>query len=155
MSGGAQHAIIYSNRKPMAFEGEKERGLPMRSIKVDVSRPHNKFGDAYRLNSAKTYTVEYDVKVLFIRKISSESERRIRKDYNRVHPPLEIKGSPDTPDNTNGHAQTYEITPAFYGSPYAAPCASQSTAPCTNWGSLPATSQDHDKDAVVEAEASP
>jgi hypothetical protein len=58
------HAIIYSGKKPVAFRGEKERGLQMRSIKVSPDNPRHKLDDASRLNYAKTYTVEYNVKVV-------------------------------------------------------------------------------------------
>jgi hypothetical protein len=58
------HAIIYSGKKPVAFRGEKEKGLQMRSIKVSPDNPRHKLDDASRLNYAKTYTVEYNVKVV-------------------------------------------------------------------------------------------
>jgi hypothetical protein len=58
------HAIIYSGKKPVAFRGEKEKGLQMRSIKVTPDNPRHKLDDASRLNYAKTYTVEYNVKVV-------------------------------------------------------------------------------------------
>ena len=100
------HAIIYSGRKPVAFRGEKEKGLVMKSIKITPDNPRHIVDDASRLNYAKTYTVEYNVKVWFIGKISSGSEWQIRTDYNRIHPPLEIKGvrPSDTPDDTYEHA---------------------------------------------------
>ena len=58
------HAIIYSGKKPIAFRGEKEKGLTMRSIKVTPDNPRHKLDDASRLNYAKNYTVEYNVKVV-------------------------------------------------------------------------------------------
>ncbi|KAH8752618.1 hypothetical protein BGZ57DRAFT_912532 [Hyaloscypha finlandica] len=96
------HAIIYSGRKPVAFRGEKEKGLVMKSIKITPDNPRHIVDDASRLNYAKTYTVEYNVKVWFIGKVSSDSEWQVRTDYNRVHPPLEIKGvrPADTLDDT-------------------------------------------------------
>jgi hypothetical protein len=77
----------------------------MRPIKVAPDNPRHRLDDASRLNYAKTYTVEHNVKVWFIGKISSDSEWQIRTDYNRVHPPLEIKGvrPPDIPDDTYEH----------------------------------------------------
>jgi hypothetical protein len=100
------HAIIYSGKKPVAFKGEKEKGLAMRSIKITPDNPRHRLDDASRLNYAKTYTVEYNVKVWFIGKVSSDSEWQIRTDYNRIHPPLEIKGvrPSDTPGDTYEHA---------------------------------------------------
>jgi len=62
----AHHAIIYSGERPIAFRGEKEKGLQMRSIKVSLDSPRHKLDDASRLNYAKTYTVEYNVKVVSV-----------------------------------------------------------------------------------------
>ena len=71
----------------------------------------------------------------FIGKVSSDSEWQIRTDYNRVHPPLEIRGvrPPDTPDDTYEYAQggsgsAYTSTSTYtssYGTP-AYPAASSS-----------------------------
>jgi hypothetical protein len=58
------HAIIYSGKKPIALKGEKDKGLRMRSIKVTPDNPRHKLDDASRLNYAKCYTVEYNVKVV-------------------------------------------------------------------------------------------
>ena len=96
------HAIIYSGKRPIAFRGEKEKGLTMRPINVAPDNPRHKLDDASRLNYAKTYTVEYNVKVWFIGKVSSDSEWQLSTDYNRIHPPLENEGvpAPNTSDNT-------------------------------------------------------
>jgi hypothetical protein len=64
------HAIIYSGKKPVAFRGEKEKGLQKRSIKVTPDNPRHKLDDASRLNYAKTYTVEYNVKVVSLQRWS-------------------------------------------------------------------------------------
>ncbi|KAN0095172.1 hypothetical protein V8E51_015883 [Hyaloscypha variabilis] len=127
------HAIIYSGKKPVAFRGEKEKGLQMRSIKVTPDNPRHKLDDASRLNYAKTYTVEYNVKVWFIGRVSSDSEWQIRTDYNRVHPPLEVKGVQpphDTPEDTyeyagggtgtSGYGPSYQGYAASYAGSYAA-----------------------------------
>jgi hypothetical protein len=58
------HAIIYSGKKPIAIRGEKEKGLTMKSIRVTPDNPRHKLDDASRLNYAKNYTVEYNVKVV-------------------------------------------------------------------------------------------
>jgi hypothetical protein len=113
------HAIIYSGKKPVAFRGEKEKGLQMRSIKVTPDNPRHKLDDASRLNYAKTYTVEYNVKVWFIGKVSSDSEWQIKTDYNRVHPPLETRGiySSHTSDRgDSGPSYDGYRSPNFYGS---------------------------------------
>jgi hypothetical protein len=78
----------------------------MRWIKITPDNPRHRLYGASRLNYAKTYTVEHNVKVWFIGKIARDSERQIRTDYNRIHPPLEIKGvrPSDTPSDTYQHA---------------------------------------------------
>jgi hypothetical protein len=58
----------------------------------------------------------------FIGKVSSDSEWQIRTDYNRVHPPLEIKGvrPADTADDTTEHTGggTYGTGYPGYTAPY-------------------------------------
>jgi hypothetical protein len=66
--------------------------LHRRSIRATIDSARHKLDDASRLNYAKQYTIEYNVKVWFIGKISSDSEWQLRTDYNKVQPPLEIKG---------------------------------------------------------------
>jgi hypothetical protein len=56
------HAIIYTE-KPVASRGEKDKGLTKKPIKVITSSPRHKLDNFSRLNYAKTYTVEYNVKV--------------------------------------------------------------------------------------------
>jgi hypothetical protein len=136
------HTSIYSGKKPVVFRGEREKGLTMRSIKVTPDNPRHRLDDASRLNYAKTYTVEYNVKVWFIGKISSDSEWQIRTDYNRVHPPLEIKGvrPPDTPDDTYEHAAS--ATDYTTGGGYSASAgyySGGSSGGTYNGGSYPTT----------------
>jgi len=47
-----------------------------------------------RLNYAKVYTVEYNVKVWFIGEIHPRSEPQLAMDFNRVHPPLPVRSPP-------------------------------------------------------------
>jgi hypothetical protein len=86
------HAIIYSGKRPIAFKGEKEKGLQFRAIRAKLDAVRDRLDDASRLNYAKQYTIEYNVKVWFIGSIFSDFEWQLRTDYNRIHPPLEIKG---------------------------------------------------------------
>lgn len=129
----SHHAIIYSGKKPIAFRGEKEKGLTMKAINVTPDNSRHKLDDASRLNYAKTYTVEYNVKVWFIGKVSSDSEWQIRSDHNRIHPVPDIKGfpAPETPDNTHrssaattnyaidGGSSGYPVSNPYYGSSYS------------------------------------
>ncbi|KAH8762311.1 hypothetical protein F5882DRAFT_522842 [Hyaloscypha sp. PMI_1271] len=113
------HAIIYSGKKPVAFRGEKEKGLEMRSIKFSPDNPRYRLDDASRLNYAKIYTVEYNARVWFIGKIHADSEWQVRTDYNRVNPPLEIKGSRPSGtavDDASEHQRGAEYGSASMGS---------------------------------------
>lgn len=74
----------------------------------------------------------------FIGKISSDSEWQIRTDYNRVHPPLEIKGvrpadtADDTTEHTGGgtHGSNYSgYTTYASATSYTAPYSSSSAYP--------------------------
>ena len=56
------HTIIYTE-KPVAARGEKDRGLTKKPIRVVPSSPRHKLDNFSRLNYAKTYMVEYNVKV--------------------------------------------------------------------------------------------
>jgi hypothetical protein len=87
------HAIIYTE-KAVAARGEKDRGLMKKPIKVIPSSPRHKLDNFSRLNYAKTYTVEYNVKVWFIGKVEKGSEWQLKTDYNRIHPPLDTRGLP-------------------------------------------------------------
>jgi hypothetical protein len=59
------HAIIYTD-EPEYFEGEWERGLTRPPIRMTPDQPRHKLQRGSRLNYAKTYTVEYNVKVVSI-----------------------------------------------------------------------------------------
>jgi len=112
------HAVIYTD-KPVIFDGEEEKGLTMKSIKVSADSPRHKLTNASRLNYAKPYTVEYNVKVWFVGKVDKESEWQFVTNYNRVHAPIETKGLtlPPNPDETYMCAQGGESS--SYQAPYS------------------------------------
>jgi hypothetical protein len=56
------HTIIYTE-KPVLSRGERDKGLTKKPIKVIPSSPRHKLDNFSRLNYAKTYIVEYNVKV--------------------------------------------------------------------------------------------
>jgi hypothetical protein len=93
------HAAIYSSKRegPCILEGEE---MTHRPIRVDVIDPSHKLDPMSRLNYAKIYTVEHNVKVCFIGKVANGlHEQKLVDAYNATHQPL-----PDRPD------QTAEIT---------------------------------------------
>jgi hypothetical protein len=97
------HAAIYSSRKdgPCILPAENMAKEPIRVEVLDLSY---KLDPMSRLNYAKLYTVEHNVKVLFIGKIAKKYEQKVVDAYNLTHQPL-----PDRPDQTAGTTdETFE-----------------------------------------------
>ncbi|KAH6688847.1 hypothetical protein BKA61DRAFT_500631, partial [Leptodontidium sp. MPI-SDFR-AT-0119] len=84
------HTIVHSEKKAVYFHGEKAKGLTKKPIRISCYTRH-KLDDLSRMNYAKTYTVEYNVKVCFIGKVDKKSEWQLTADYNLMHPPLKQK----------------------------------------------------------------
>jgi hypothetical protein len=114
------HSVIWTEQ-PIMFPGEREKGLTKSPIRMIPGNSRIKLDNASRLNYAKLYTVEYNIKVWFIGKIDSGSEHKLLADYNNVHPPL-----------TNpGYQSMNSTTPAAYAvTPYSmtTPAFSDATA---------------------------
>ncbi|KAK0118622.1 hypothetical protein ONS96_011712 [Cadophora gregata f. sp. sojae] len=98
------HTIAYSEKKPVYFHGERDKGLTKTPIKIVCSARH-KLDERSRLNYAKTYTVEYNVKVCFIGKVDKTSEWHLIADFNIVHPPLEHRAPPPVDEVAMNHAE--------------------------------------------------
>ncbi|KAF4628847.1 hypothetical protein G7Y89_g9303 [Cudoniella acicularis] len=79
----ADHTIIYTSTNPQYLPGEYDKGLTSTPIRMipDSSR-HGLDGNS-RLNYAKIYTVECNVKVWFIGKIHPDSEGHLLASYKR------------------------------------------------------------------------
>jgi hypothetical protein len=95
------HTIIYTEQ-PRMIHGEGARGLTKRPIRVIPYEPQHKLDPASRLNYAKIYTVEHNVKVWFIGKLAEESEQTVVIDYNEVNPPL-YRPTPNIPVATGSN----------------------------------------------------
>lgn len=75
------HAIIYTgDRPPQQLNGEAT--LKKAPIKMISKNPRHKLEPASRINYAKIYTVEHNVKVCFIGWIAEESVRRLMTDFD-------------------------------------------------------------------------
>lgn len=70
-----------SNTTPKALKGES---LALKPIKVKPKTPRDKLQPQSRINYAKIYTVEHNVKVFFIGEISDSSKRRFMTDFDVV-----------------------------------------------------------------------
>ncbi|KAH9221413.1 hypothetical protein DL95DRAFT_519408 [Leptodontidium sp. 2 PMI_412] len=126
------HAPMYNTGGEVAYgPGEKKRGLTREPIEVHCD-PRHKLDKMSRLNYAKTYTVEYNVKVLFIGKIAKASEGALAKNYNDVHPPLKVPTTSDVhlePTSSSSEPRNY-TQPLTSGTVETAPWSSYHY----NWG---------------------
>ncbi|KAG4439648.1 hypothetical protein IFR05_004845 [Cadophora sp. M221] len=76
------HAIVYMDGQlPQPLPGE---ALSLEPIKVNPKTNRDKLDPASRVNYAKIYTVEHNVKVQFIGKISDTSRRTFMNDFDLV-----------------------------------------------------------------------
>ncbi|ESZ94921.1 hypothetical protein SBOR_4713 [Sclerotinia borealis F-4128] len=132
------HAIIYTDQ-PTMIQGEKEKGLRKQPIKVIPDASRERLQAASRLNYAKVYTVEHNVKVWFIGKLTKESESHVVTDYNIVCPPIGVgRRAPNreaAPNNTLSFAPGYGSNPGSINSsqPYTVPPAAGISYPGTSF----------------------
>jgi hypothetical protein len=85
------HALIYTqqkNHKGPPSLLKHEYPLTKKPIRVEPISPSHKLDPASRLNYAKLYTVEHNVKVFFVGWVAKEHEHRIADDYNNRQRPL-------------------------------------------------------------------
>jgi hypothetical protein len=82
------HTIIYTEYPPHYITGEREKGLNREPILMVPNNPSYKLDSASRLNYAKIYTIEYNVKVKFIGKIHPDWGYQVAADYNSLHPQM-------------------------------------------------------------------
>jgi len=86
------HAIIYTEdknkkgEKPTEAPGEEK--LLNKPIRMDPKTVRDQLDPRSRLNYAKIYTVEYNVKVCFIGSIHAKSVDNFCRAYNLKHQPL-------------------------------------------------------------------
>ena len=126
------HAIVYSGKNEV-LEGEGK--LPLQKpIRIETKDASQKLDPRSRLNYAKLYTVEHNVKVFFIGRVARSHEQEVIRAYNNAHPPLDpspYEHQPDTPDELFSHAEgpepTYPTVPTVPTVPMAIPTASYSS----------------------------
>jgi hypothetical protein len=87
------HTVVYSSSKgPKLLEGEKGL-LTKKPIKIDMKDPSEKLDPLSRLNYAKTYTVEHNVKVFFIGRVAENHEQEVVTCFNLANPPVQVPRS--------------------------------------------------------------
>lgn len=75
------HAIIYTgDRPPRGIEGEDQ--LKLRPIRVIPKTPRDKLEKESRINYAKIYTVEHNVKVHFIGYVDPTFQHKLVADFD-------------------------------------------------------------------------
>jgi hypothetical protein len=81
---GHEHAAVFTGSKAVLAPGEAKNGLrpPLRVI---PDRVEGELDPMTRLNYAKLYTVEYNVKVRFIGRVDPRSMPDLVKGYNITH----------------------------------------------------------------------
>jgi hypothetical protein len=78
------HAIIYTgDRPPKLLKGEYNLGHD--PIRVEPKTPRDKLEADSRINFAKIYTVEHNVKVFFIGKVAESSRRKFMTAFDNVN----------------------------------------------------------------------
>jgi hypothetical protein len=127
------HAVIYSSKKDGPYLLEREVGLMTnKPIRVDIKDQSHKLDPLSRLNYAKIYTVEHNVKVLFIGRVAKNYEQEVIQAFNEANPPLGPSPHayrPDTPEQITSYSQQTE--PSY---PIAMPMPAGSAS--TGWAAV-------------------
>jgi hypothetical protein len=93
------HAIIYSSSQgPIYFDGEAELSS-LKPIQCRMTRSQYDLDPSSRLNFAKVYTVEHDIKVWFIGRVHENSVQDLMLNYDIRHPRL-LKSPMDDREST-------------------------------------------------------
>jgi len=86
------HAIIYTedknNKGEKPTEAPGEEKLYNVPIRMNPRTPRDQLDPLSRLNYAKVYTIEYNVKVCFIGEIAEDSKDDFGRSYNQKRLPL-------------------------------------------------------------------
>ncbi|KAI9640506.1 hypothetical protein NHQ30_011252 [Ciborinia camelliae] len=123
-----EHAIIHTTDDPQLVANEDGSQMVFRPVKMEPDSPRDHLDPASRINYAKVYTVEYNVKVWFIGRIDRNSESTVKTSYNEANPPLSLSTQTSTASSYRTDNSTYS------SSSYALPSIS------SNASSYPTTS---------------
>jgi uncharacterized C2H2 Zn-finger protein len=109
------HAVVYSSKKDGPYLLDGEKGLmPNKPIRIEIRYASHKLDPHSRLNYAKVYTVEHNVKVLFIGRVARNYEQEVIRAFNQANPPIGPSlhcYRPDTPEHDFSHAEG--ATPSY------------------------------------------
>jgi hypothetical protein len=123
------HAVVYSSKRDGPYLLDREEGLMSnKPIRIEIRDPSHNLDRHSRLNYAKVYTVEHNLKVLFIGQVAENYEQKVVRAFNEAHPPLDprpYEHRPDTPEELFRHAEGPE--PTYPTVPMVIPTASYSS----------------------------
>ncbi|KAF7956934.1 hypothetical protein EAE96_004258 [Botrytis aclada] len=117
-----EHAIIYTTPEPRLVTNEDGRKMKFDPVKMIPDSSRHALDKASRINYAKIYTVEYNVKVWFIGRVDRASEPIVIRSYNDANQPLPLSSQPSVPPTYSANNPTYD------NSPYAVPSTSSNVA---------------------------
>lgn len=106
-----EHAVVYSSKKEGPYFLDREQELTMKKpIRIELEGPSHKLDPTSRLNYAKVYTVEHNVKVLFLGRVAKHHEQVVAAAFYDIHPLLDPGSGlntyrPSTPEHDFSHAQ--------------------------------------------------
>jgi hypothetical protein len=93
------HAVIYTSKSEgpvlLKTKSGRQEKLKKKAIRMNPINLSHKLDYASRVNYAKVYTVEHNVKVFFIGAIAHSSQQQLVSDYNLAHPQI-----PNAPPST-------------------------------------------------------
>jgi hypothetical protein len=117
MGAGVQHlAAIYSNKEVIS-PGEN---LTKAGIRVEMFSPEEKLDPLSRINYAKVYTVEYNVKVFFIGRVHRDHQHRFLADYkNSMGLDYLALREPPSVDENQGYTDRSFVPSAHMSNPHS------------------------------------
>jgi hypothetical protein len=110
------HAAVFTGKNALLAPGELEGGLTRAPLRIVPSNSRENLDPMTRINYAKPYTVEYNVKTAFIGKVHKDSMLQLVMDYDEVHshhrvpPPSVLENNPP-PNMISGFSSG--STPSF------------------------------------------
>ncbi|KAA8572079.1 hypothetical protein EYC84_002004 [Monilinia fructicola] len=113
------HAIIHTTPDARLVPNEDGNQIIFRPVKMIPDSKRHELDPASRINYAKVYTVEYNVKVWFIGYVDRDSESTVKESYDQAHPPLNSSSQTSAPSSYQMDNSTYRNS--FYTIPGPTP----------------------------------
>jgi hypothetical protein len=106
------HAVIFSSKhSPGLLDGEL---ITKKAIRAEMSDPREKLDVASRLNYAKPYTVEHNVKVCFIGQVHRKFEQQVVDDYKLTNPPIADRPYTESSDENAARYASEGYDPSYH-----------------------------------------